>query len=382
MIVFKTFWKIVNKYKFIVILYTVILILFAGINMNNNDTNANFVASKPDVLIINNDEDKGITKNLIEYITKNCNIVQIKNDDEAIDDALFYRDINYIIYIPENYRTDFLGRKNPEINIKSTGDYQSSLAEMILSRYVKVANIYVTQQMNENELISRINETLDKKTEIQVTSKLDGEKLTKAAFYYNFFNYSMIASLLNVVCLIIASFREEKVRKRTIISSMNYKKHNRQLLLSNSILALILWVLYVVLSIILIGDVVFTPQGLIMIANSFVFSICCLCMSFLIANLVNNKDAISGIVNVVGLGSSFLCGAFVPVEWLPDSVLKIAHILPSYWYIQNNETVKTMETVDIENLKPILTNMVVILGFSVLFIVLTNIVSKKKRKIG
>ena len=53
--------------------------------------------------------------------------------------------------------------KNPEIEIKSTGDYQSSFAEMLLSGYIKVANIYQKSINNEEELISKINETLSKK---------------------------------------------------------------------------------------------------------------------------------------------------------------------------------------------------------------------------
>ncbi len=381
MTVFKTFWKIVNRYKFTVILYTVILIIFATANMQTSDTNTNFVASKPDILIINNDKDEKITENLINYIKNNSNIVDIKKDDEAINDALFYRDVNYIIYIPENYGNDFLDGKNPEIKIKSTGDYNSSLAEMMLSRYVKVANIYLNQTKNEDELISKINDTLKENTKTEVTSKLNTDELSRAVFYYNFLNYSIIAGLVYIICLILSTFREEKIRKRTIISSMNYKKHNMQLLISNGILSVILWIFYVILSFVLIGDVMFTSHGLILIANSFVFSICALCIAFLIANIVSNKNAINGIVNVVGLGSSFLCGAFVPVEWLPDTVLKIAHILPSYWFIQNNEIVKTLEEVNMENLKPIFVNMFIVLAFSILYIIIANIVSKKKRKI-
>ncbi len=370
MTVFKAFLKVVNKYKFTIILYTVILIIFAGVNMQTSDTSTNFVASKPDVLIINNDENVGITENLVNYLSKTCNIVDIEENEDAINDALFYREVNYIIYIPENYRQDFLNGLNPEIEIKSTGDYQASLAEMMLSRYIKVANAYVGY--DEEEQIAKINETLSRETEIEITSKLDTENLSRATFYYNFLNYSILAGLVYVICLILSSFREEKIRKRTIVSSMNYKKHNRQLLLSNGILAIVLWIFYVILSFALIGKVMFTAHGLILIANSFVFSICSLCIAFLIANIVSNKNAINGIVNVVGLGSSFLCGAFVPAEWLPDSVLKVAHILPSYWYIQTNELVKELEVVNMESLKPVFVNMLVVLGFSVIFVVLSH----------
>ncbi len=113
MTVFKAFLKVLNKNKFIAILYTIILVVFGAFNMSTSDNQTSFVAAKPDVLIINNDENVGITKNLVEYIQKNSNIIDIKNDEEAINDALFYRDVNYIIYIPKNYRQEVLERKKP-----------------------------------------------------------------------------------------------------------------------------------------------------------------------------------------------------------------------------------------------------------------------------
>lgn len=382
MTVFKTFLKILNKNKFIIILYTLFLIFFGGFNMQTSENNTNFVASKPDIMIVNYDEEKGITKDLIKYIEENSNVVDLKNNEDAINDALFYRDVNYVIYIPKNYNKDFMDGKNPEIEIKSTGDYQSSFAEMLLSRYIKVANIYQKSINSEEELINKINETLSKKSEVEITSKLDTNILSKATFYYNFANYSIMACLIYVICLILASFKDIKIQKRTIISSTNYKTLNRQLLLSNSLFSIILWMIYVVLSFILVGDIMFSIHGIFYLINSFVFTICATTIALFIGNIVSNKNAISGIVNVIALGSSFLCGAFVPMEWLPDGVIKIAHILPSYYYISSNEILKTLEIINFDTIKPILLNIIIILSFSIVFIILTNIVSKRKQKIG
>lgn len=382
MTVFKTFLKVLNKCKVPIIIYTVFLIAFGGFNMQTNETSMSFVASKPDILIINNDEEEGITKNLINYIQGNSNIIDVKDNEEAINDALFYRDVNYIIYIPENYREDFLDGKNPVIKVKSTGDYQSAFAEMMLERYINIANTYQVNTESEEELIKKINTTISNQTEVEITSKLDTASLDKATFYYNFASYSILAGSVYVICLILSSFNTEKIRKRTIISSMNYKEHNRKLLLSNISFAIILWIFYIALSFILIGDVMFSTHGLIYIVNSLVFTLCSVPIAFLIANIVNNKNAINGIVNVVALGSSFLCGAFVPMEMLPDSILKIAHILPTYYYISNNEIVTSLEVINLETIKPILTNMGIVLMFAVGFIILTNVVSKRKRRIG
>ena len=382
MTVFKTFWKILNKNKITVIIYTVMLLIFGASNMQTSEKSMNFVASKPDVLIVNYDEEIGITKDLIKYITDNSNIIEIDKTEEKINDALFYRDVNYVIYIPENYSKDFMEGKNPEIKIKSTGDYQASLEKMILTRYIKVANIYQKSISNEDELINKINETLSKEVETEITSKLDTNTISKATYYYNFASYSILACLLLVISLILSSFNAEKIRKRIVVSKTNYKKHNKILLLSNCCYSLILWLFYVVISFIILGDIMTTKTGAIYIINSLVLTICATTIAFFIGNLVSNKGAINGIVNVVALGSSFLCGAFVPMEWLPDSVLKIAHALPTYYYISTNEALKTLEEFNLETLKPLITNMLIMLGFAAVFIVLSNIVSRRKRKIG
>lgn len=375
MTVFKTFLKVLNKYKSIIIMYTVILVFFGAFNMQSSDNQINFTNVKPNVLIINNDNGL-ISEGLVNYIAENSNIKDIEED--KIDDAIFFRDISYVIYIPSGFTEQFVNHQNPKLDIKSNKDYNASLAEILVERYLKVAGIY-TDIYSEEELLLKISDTLNNTVELEMTSKIDTDNLSKAAYYYNFMNYSLLAGSVYVICLILSSFKDEKVSKRTNISSTKIETYNKTLLLSNSLFALFLWLCYVILSFILVGDIMFTTHGLIYILNSLVFTFCALTIAFLIGNLINNKEAMNGIINVVALGSSFLCGAFVPVEWLPDFVLKIAHVLPSYWYIQTNEMLKTIEVFNFETLKPILVNSLVIVLFATLFIILTNIISKKKR---
>lgn len=379
MTVFKTFWKIVKKYKGTIILYTVMLIAFGGINQIANENETDFVNSKPNVVIVNNDEEKGLTKNLIDYIKNNSNIIEIKNTEEARNDAIFYRDANYIIYIPNGYRNDIQKGLNPEIEIKSSGDYQSSLAEMILTRYLKTQSIYNKEIKNETELINTINKTLEKRSIVEISSKLNTDKITKISRFFNFASYSIMAVILYIICLVLYSFNKDIVKKRTIISSMNYKKHNKLILFASSLFALLICILYMILSIILFKESILTSRGLIYLLNTFIFTFTALTLALLVSSLVNSKEAISGIVNVVALGSAFLCGAFIPVEFLPEQVLKIARILPAYWYINSNELLKTTEILNLSTLKPILIDYIVMIIFGIIFIIINNLVTKKKR---
>ena len=202
MTVFKTLLKILNKNKGIVILYSVLLIVFGSLNMKTSDNSTNFVASKPDILIVNEDKGEKLTQNLISYISDNANITDIDDNEAARDDALFYRNVNYIIYIPNDFSKDLLNGDNPEVDIKSTGDYQAYYAQLMLERYIKTAKNYInianeaSGDVDVKDIISSIDKTLDKQTEIKVTSQVDTDKLSGITFYFNFMNYGLLAGAI------------------------------------------------------------------------------------------------------------------------------------------------------------------------------------------
>ena len=380
MTVFKTFFRIVNKLKPTIILYTALLIIFGAVNMKTSDNNINFVNSKPDILIINQDVNKGLTKNLIDYMKKNSNIVKVENNEEKINDSLFYREVSYVIYIPKDYRKNVLLGKNPKLDIKKTDEYDAHLSEMMLKRYIKLQNIYNKEAGSEDELITLINDNINDDVNVKITSKVDTSKTYNIAYYFNFASYSILAIIIYIICLVLCSFKEESISKRINISSINYKSHNNKILLASIVFSSIVWLLFVIIGVTIVGDIMFSIRGLISIINSFIFTFCALTLSILISSLTNNKNAISGIVNVIALGSAFLCGAFVPAEYLPSSVLNFAHILPAYYYINSNDLLKNIDVINISSMYSIIINTIIIIMFSILFIILNNVVTRKKRK--
>lgn len=379
MTVFKTFWKIVNKYKGTIILYTVMLISFGGINLASNDTTTTFTSTLPNIAIVNNDQNSILTNNLISYLSENSKVVDIENDEEKINDALFYRDVSYVVYIPKNYTNDVLKGMNPTINIKSTNDYTSSLEEMMLTDYLNLQNTYLKLTTDQAKLTNYINDTLKDKSEVVLTSKVDTKSLSKVSRYFNFASYSILAVVIFIITLVLTSFKEKTVNKRIVVSSMNYKKHSGLILKSSLLYALIVWVLFSLLAIILLGKSLLNIRGLLLFLNTLIFTLQALTFALLISSLVNNKDAIGGIVNVVALGSAFLCGAFIPSMYLPEKVVSISHIFPAYYYNNSNDLVTSLEVINLTTLKPFIANIMMMLVFMLVFIVLNNFVIKNRR---
>ena len=382
MIVFKTILKILNKLKGMVILYTVMLILITALTQTSDNNITKFEESKPDILIINKDEHSDLTNNFVKYLAKHANLADIDiNAEEKINDALFYRDVNYVIYIPKNFTNDILQDKEPIMNYKSTNDESASYSQMLVNKYIKTALIY-KDYYQANDLIKKINETLSTNTNVKIKTHLDTSKLSAATRYFNFLNYAFLAGCVYCISMILASLKEENVNKRTIISSYSLRKYNRIVLLSNACVIFLMWLFYMILSFILFKKLMVSFNGILYMINSLVFAFCGLTIGFLIGNITQNKNAIGGIVNVVALGSSFLCGCFVPISYLPNYVLKIAKILPSYYFVTNNELTKSIEIFSWSNIKPLFINNIVIITFCILFVIITNFINKKKQIIN
>ena len=379
MIVFKTILKILNKLKGLIILYTIMLISVTLVNQTSGNVDS-FEEVKPSVIIVNNDKSKnGVTNHFIKYLENHMEVKDIDiGNEEKIDDALFYRDVSLVVYIPDGFGDDLLDSKDVSVEYKISGDKGSSYGKMLVQNYFDSFNIY-NNYYDGDELFDRLDNALNVDVNVEVKSKVDTNSLSRMARFFNFLNYAILAGCVYSISMILASLKSENVRKRTIVSSYDYKKYNRIVLGACSIVIIGMWLLYMILALIIFKDLFISLNGLWYVINSFVFSLCSLCIGFLIGNITQNKGAISGIVNVVSLGSSFLCGCFVPFEFMPDYVIKIAHIFPTYYFVINNEALKVMDNFSLSSVSPLIFNMGIVLIFGVCFVIITNYVSKKKQ---
>lgn len=221
MIVFKTILKILNKLKGMLILYTFMLVMITFINQTSNNETS-FLESKPSIAIVNED-DSLITNDFIDYMDKHCIIKNLA--PKNIDDALFYRSINMVVYIPKDFGENLLSN-NVTLEYKASGDEASSYTKMLIEKYIKTVLIYKDYYSDE-ELINHVNNLLKLDANVEVKKKLETSKLERMTRYFNFLNYALLAGSVYCISMILASIKEEKVKKRTIISSFDYKKYDR-----------------------------------------------------------------------------------------------------------------------------------------------------------
>ena len=378
MTIFKTYWKIVKKNIGIIILYTVMLLVFGTMNLKANKNSFEFISSKPDIIIVNNSSGI-ITDNLISYLKTNANVKNITNEND-IDDAVFFRDANYVIYIPKDFETKLESGKEVNIDIKTNNSYDSYIASELLNRYLDVFSKYMNLYNDKILAIQKLDNTLNKKASVVIESKTNLN--SKTSLFYNFSSYSIMAIVIYIICLVLSSFNDEKISKRTNVSGMNYKTFNNYLYISSFTFTFIIFIVYLILSFLILKSSILNINGILYSLNMFIFFIVSFTMAILISNLVKSKGAISGVVNVISLGSAFLCGAFIPVKYMPSFALKIAHIFPTFYFIDNNEYIASIQNFDKVSYEFVLKNFIIMIVFIIFFLILNTLVTRFKRKVN
>lgn len=378
MTIFKTYWKIVKKNIGIIILYTVMLLVFGTMNLKANKNSFEFISSKPDIIIVNNSSGI-ITDNLISYLKTNANVKNI-TDENDIDDAVFFRDANYVIYIPKEFENKIENGKEFNIDIKTNNSYDSYIASELLNRYLDVFSKYMNLYNDKILAIQKLDNTLNKKASVVIESKTNLN--SKTSLFYNFSSYSIMAIVIYIICLVLSSFNDEKISKRTSVSGMNYKTFNNYLYISSFSFTFIIFIVYLILSFLILKSSILNINGILYSLNMFIFFIVCFTMAILISNLVKSKGAISGVVNVISLGSAFLCGAFIPVKYMPSFALKIAHIFPTFYFIDNNEYIASIQNFDKASYDFVLKNFIIMTVFIIFFLILNTLVTRLKRKVN
>ncbi len=391
MIVFKTFWRIMKRYWWIVFIYVAILTSLSVINLKTAPV-TDFVDTKPEITIVSqNPSDlatKPFTKNFLNYLSKNTKIIDLKESETT--DALFYQKISMILYLPEDLESKIISGQKITLDYRTSGNYTAELSKNLIKRYFELQRTEILESKNSSKeqsnilsedsekIISSLNQRLDQSPTVRLASK-NATNLSKIAAFFNFASYTILAIILYVTCFINASFNKSPVKKRTMVSSLHLKKYSFSLLLANSIFAFSVFVLLTTLSFFVLGDIVLTPFFIFEILNILLYTLAALTLAELVSTFNLSRDAVSGVVNLLSLAPAFLSGAFVPTYFLPSFVLTIAHIFPTYWFIDTNNKITTLTEFNFNSFLTILPNLLVLVLFSIIFIVANLVLSKKKR---
>ena len=382
--VYKALFKVIEKNLPQIIIY---LIVFIGVavglsNAGGNPADMNFTAAKVSIAFINYDK-SALAEGLENYLSKNTNMIDIPDDNEKLQDALFFREIEYIIRVPKGFGENLMMGKAVELEKTAIpGSVSEVYLDNVVNKYINTANIYISNMegLSDKQLADFVEKDLEQKAEVRLNRKIEEvSRSQKVGIHFNYMAYSLFAVLILGVSTVMLVFQDKDLKNRNLCSPMTIRSMNTQLILGNLTYAVLAWLIMTLPGFFMFGSFMLTAKGMLFLLNSLIFSLTALSISFLVSILVKGPGAVSAAANVISLGTSFISGSMVPQELLGNTVLTIGSFTPNYWYVKSNNAFAGMADVTLKNIMPIFYNMLIVIGFAIASLAIALVVSKQKR---
>ena len=329
MIVFKNYFKIVRGHLKAIGIYTAIFLAIIFFSNSSNDESIDYKKARADIYI--EDFSKSdLSKAFIKYMEKENNIVDMTGKN--IDDNLFYGKISTYIKIPE----DFDKEKNLEIKNGISGKDRQYIKESI-NLYLDQIMTYEKAGFDKKEIIANTEEDFKESVKVSLNKDRGAVVSSKIHDFFNLLAYAFLSQIILVVSLISLTYKNRVIAMRNEVSPISSFRKNFELLMGHFVFALVSWVFYIIIFLIMYGRAALSTRVLLMIVNSMIFALSTVSLAIFITKLIESENAMMAVMNVFALASSFLTGVFVPQEILSEKALMIGKVFPSFYYIANND---------------------------------------------
>jgi len=384
--VFNACFKVIRRnlpslltYLFIFVFLVIMLTLFF-----RNPADAVFEPVKLRIAVFQDDLGDPYSDGLVSWLGQQARIIPIPDEKEAIQDALFYRDVTYVLRIPTGFGARLMAGDLDGLALERTlsmDGWSGTTMDLLIERYLGLSSLYVEtlDAWSAEDVSDAVQADLAATAVVQLNA---GEKkdINQAAYFFIYLAYSMMAVMVLGITSILLVFNQPDLRRRNLSAPVRLVRFNLQLMLACLVFALLTWLLMVVISLLLGARELPVREFLLLAANALAFTLACLSLSFLISQLIRSRAVQQSIANVLALGTCFISGVFVPQELLGDAVQTLASFTPTYWYVRAVNTLDSLPVMDLQALQPVIQAMLIQLGFAVALLAVALAVVRQKRQ--
>lgn len=339
----KLFMTLLKRNMSSVIIYLVIFAIITVMTAKNgSSTEAQMYNDKKINFTVFNRDDSTFGENITEYLSGINKYVEVEDDLEVLKNELYYRGVYYALVIPEGFEEALLSEDTADdialSNYKITDSSMGYYMDMAVDEYVSILKAYMAAGCDYESALERTAATLAETVEVSVISQTSSDTPPIYGFY-QVLPYIFLAMVIGALGNVMLAFNREKVRIRSMCSSLRLSSRNMQIALGTVITGIMMWMLFEIIAVVVYGSSVSAMVYVFTGLNSLCFMIVSVSLSVIFGYIAGKETILSAITTIVSLGASFLSGVFVPLEFLGDGIINIAKFLPSYWYITANSAI-------------------------------------------
>ena len=337
MTVFKGYMKVIRQNRGLILLY--VTIFFACTILMQSmagKTEKSYQAESLKVAVA--DGDGGILAKALEtYLGNFHEIIPMENDISAMQEKLFYREVEYIVRIPDKFVEKCIlnGEKISVTTIPDT--YSGIYVDQQINSFFNNAKACLAAGLTEEETAGALTEKIPVK--VALIGKTGSTDNPGYMYYFRYLPYLFLALFGFVAGNILIVFSKKEVKNRMLASPVSARRQSLEGLLSMALFGVCVMVFTLLAAVIYYGEDLYGNENFgYYLLNTLAVFLVSMSVAYLAGTLAANKDALTGIVNILSLGMCFLCVVFVPMNIMDRNVLKVSQFLPVYWYENVNET--------------------------------------------
>lgn len=309
-----------------------------------------FSSYRMKVAVIDRAEDT-LSRVICALIGEKHEAAKLADDPQTIQDALYYRDVEYVLILPEDLEERFRdGRKAVE-RVTVPDSVMGFYVDMQVNTMLNQVRAGMAGGLSEEEACAEAARLAALPGNVTLYDRNgNAGQLPPHTYFFRYMAYGLLGSVIWTISLILMEFKRKEIRRRMQSSAVAFRTQNLAAVGAFLAIGFAVWFVCVLFGGLLYGkDLLPDPNLGWYLLNSFVFLLVVLSLSYLCGILAQGPWAMNGLVNVLSLGLSFLGGIFVPLEML-GKIEAVSQFLPTYWYSRINDMLGEFQTVRGEQL--------------------------------
>ena len=339
---FKTCVRVVAAHRLYILIYLVLLSVFGLLTgmARSEDDSSQVTTATASVAVIDRDG-SAISRGSKDYVESVGKVQPLEDSTQAIQDATAQNRVNYVLIIPAGYgqRLQQATRQGIEPpRMDTVIGYESASGALMNVRtdsYTgQVADYLATLTDDPTRAVALAEETMSHSAPAERITQ-DTAPLSHSFFVYTRFSlYPLMAFAIVTISTLMTALGRRAVRSRLDAAPVSGGARNLGLLGACLVVGVVgwLWILGLGVAVFGAGSVT-TSAPLLGVVGAALgsYMLVAVSLGFLMGQFGLGQNAANAVANIGGMALSFLAGAWVPIEWMPDAVARTARLTPGYW---------------------------------------------------
>ena len=339
---FKTCVRVVAAHRLYILIYLVLLSVFGLLTgmARSEDDSSQVTTATASVAVIDRDGST-ISRGIKDYVESVGKVQPLEDSTQAIQDATAQNRVNYVLIIPAGYgqRLQQATRQGIEPpRMDTVIGYESASGALMNVRtdsYTgQVADYLATLTDDPTRAVALAEETMSHSAPAERIAQ-DTALLSHSFLVYTRFSlYPLMAFAIVTISTLMTALGRRAVRSRLDTAPVSGGARNLGLLGACLVVGVVgwLWILGLGVAVFGAGSVT-TSAPLLGVVGAALgsYMLVAVSLGFLMGQFGLGQNAANAVANIGGMALSFLAGAWVPIEWMPDAVARTARLTPGYW---------------------------------------------------